>query len=222
MSERERLVDIIWLGRDPFIGFEVAAHPADVQGWNSSHEYLSESIETLRPKIVVEVGVWKGGSVITMASKARSLGMDCVIIAVDTWLGSFEHWLTAEGVADLRLRHGYPQLYHTFASNIIRSGLEGMVVPLPLDSINALHFLAQKRVMPDLIHIDAGHDYRSASADLEGWWPLLAPGGMLIGDDYYVDGEMWPDVRRAFDDFLGRNLHHDFKHGGGKCMFRKP
>jgi predicted O-methyltransferase YrrM len=42
---------------------------------------------TLRPSIV-EIGVWKGSSVITLASKMKELNLDGVVIAVDTWLGA--------------------------------------------------------------------------------------------------------------------------------------
>ena len=39
--------------------------------------------------------------------------------------------------------------------------------------------------------------------DLSVWWPLINPGGLMIGDDYNTDG-VWPDVKRGFDDFFGK------------------
>ena len=45
----------------------------------------------MRPRIVVEVGVFKGVSVMFMGRRIRELGLDCAIIAIDTWLGSAEH-----------------------------------------------------------------------------------------------------------------------------------
>jgi cephalosporin hydroxylase len=51
---------------------------------------------TLRPSIVVEIGVWKGSSVITLASKMKELNLDGVVIAVDTWLGAWDHWTNEE------------------------------------------------------------------------------------------------------------------------------
>jgi len=74
--------------------------------------------------------------------------------------------------------------------------------------------------MIDLIHLDAGHDYRSVTADLEAWWPLLRPGGILIGDDYNRDGAR-PEVRQAFDDFFGRRSL-GFVDTEAKCLIRKP
>ena len=121
----------------------------------------------------------------------------------------------------LRVRDGYPELYHTFVSNVIDAGLQDFVVPLPMDSINALHLIKSRNIVPDVIHIDAGHDYQSATSDLENWWPLLKSSGLLIGDDYYTDGIHWQDVRRAFDDFFLRNKCASFESRDGKCLVRK-
>jgi len=36
----------------------------------------------------------------------------------------------------------------------------------------------------DFIYIDANHEYKSVLRDMRMWWPKLAPGGMLAGDDF--------------------------------------
>lgn len=221
MTARAKMIEAFWFGRDPFLGFPLAEHPTDVQGWNSDHPYLGRAIREARPRIVVEIGVWKGASVMTMAAEAKRLGLDCAVIALDTWLGSSEHW-SAEGHEAMRMLHGYPRLFHTFMANVVESGLQDYVVPLPIDSLNGLQLFRQRRIRPDVIHIDAGHDYGSASADLANWWEILAAGGLLVGDDYFADGSLWPEVRQAFDDFFARTPHAGFVHEAGKCLVRKP
>ncbi len=67
---RELLLERLWNGREPFDGQEADA-AADFQGWASDHPYLRQAIVELRPAIVVEVGVWKGSSVITLAEEIR-------------------------------------------------------------------------------------------------------------------------------------------------------
>jgi hypothetical protein len=80
----------LWQGQDPF-GNPMQSHATDKQGWGGSeHPFLSSGIEQLKPGVVIEVGVWKGASVIFMAKKLRDFGLDAVVIAVDTWLGSVE------------------------------------------------------------------------------------------------------------------------------------
>jgi hypothetical protein len=149
----------------------------------------------------------------------RDLKIDGVVIAVDTWLGSSEHWLNSDWHASLRLEKGYPSLFKTFAANIVSEGLQDYVVPLPLDSINAGELLKQKQLSADVIHIDGGHDFDAVTADLKMWWPMLRRGGLLIGDDYHAYGDTWPDVRRGFHEFF--NVDY-IRNTGGKCIVMKP
>jgi hypothetical protein len=161
-----------------------------------------------------------------MAKHLKALGLDGAVIAIDTWLGSSEHYLNEKFHADLNFAHGYPRLYHTFAANILEQGVQDYVVPLPLDSLNAILVLKKKNIRPDILHIDAGHDFASVTGDLEAWWPMLAPGGVLIGDDYHGGikwpGLKWPEVRKAFDEFFARTPHAVFESGEGKCYVGKP
>jgi hypothetical protein len=78
-------------------------------------------------------------------------------------------------------------------------------------------------VVPEVIHIDAGHDYKAVHSDLEMWWPLLKPGGILVGDDYKPESEGgFVDVRRAFDDFFGPLGLVPIENTGAKCRIIKP
>jgi len=224
MTTRSRILDQLFFGRDPLEGFPTG-HPTDLQGWHSRHSYLTRAIEDVKPSIVVEVGVWKGASVVTMAQEIKRLGLDAVVIAIDTWLGSSEHYLWEKFIPDLDFEFGYPRLYRKFAANVINEGLQDQVVPLPLDSINGLQLLKARDIRPDVLHIDAGHDYLSVMADLKAWWPQLRPGGALIGDDYFkpfLGKGKWPEVRQAFDEFFAMTPHTLFEHGDGKCYIRKP
>lgn len=221
-SMRAQLIQRIYRGRDPFESFPAGPYALDLQGWHSEHPYLTEAIDQLRPSLVAEIGVWKGGSTLTMARRIRELGLDGVVIAIDTWLGAWNHWEEDEWFfSTLALDHGYPMLVRTFMTNVIKLGMTDQVVPLPLDSLNAARVLRDFGFRPQVIHIDGAHDYESVSADLRVWWELLTPGGILIGDDYFTEGH-WPEVRQAFDDFFGARGLTPFEFGGGKCRIRKP
>jgi predicted O-methyltransferase YrrM len=213
---RDDLIRTLWRGEDPLANAPRLAR--DAVGWPSSqHRYLTGAVSELRPRLVVEIGVWKGVSCIVMAHRAKQLGLDCAVIAVDTWLGTAEQFRRDPGCGEMTTLHGYPQVYFTFLSNLKHYDVADIVVPVPLDSTNAAVLIRQEGLSADLVHIDAGHDYMSVKNDLILWWPALAPGGILIGDDYYTDGN-WPGVRQAFDEFFRRPLEHE----GGKCRVRKP
>lgn len=222
MTQRDDVIGTLWHGRDPMRGFCRGLYAVDHQGWGSDHRYLARAIREVRPRLVVEIGVWKGLSLNTMAASAVELGLDCVLIGVDTWLGSSDHWMAKDLHGELRFVQGYPSLFQTFLANVFDRGHEHLIVPLPMDSMNAFALLSQRGMTPHVIHIDAGHDYRSVTNDLQAWWSLLAPGGILIGDDYHEEADIWPDVRRGFDDFFAGTPHAGFEHADGKCLVRKP
>ena len=152
MTARQRILEQLFFGRDPLKDFPHHRFATDLQGWHSQHPYLARAIDEIRPALVVEVGVWKGASVVTMAKEIQRLKLDAVVIAIDTWLGSSEHYLWEKFLPDLDFEFGYPRLYHQFAANICKEGLSDYVVPLPLDSINGFQLLKARgirRVGPD-------------------------------------------------------------------------
>ncbi len=182
-----------------YAGADALERAVDLQGWRgSTHPLLDAAIRALRPATIIEVGVWKGRSVIHMAKLAQSLGLRPRIYAVDTWLGSPEHWINDAYRDDLHLRHGYPSLYETFLKNVLAEGVETLVEPVPMPSETAAVVFKRKGVTADLIHIDGGHEYESVWRDLNQYFPLLAEGGVIVGDDY---DNGWKGVTRAFDRF---------------------
>jgi hypothetical protein len=188
-SRSEVLRQKLWRGTFPLEAFPRRLIMIDKQGWNSNHQYLSELIEHRRPNIVVEVGVWKGGSVITMARKMKEMALDAAVIAVDTWLGSFENWTQKEWFAELAFENGYPKLFHKFMANLIDEGVQDYVIPLPLDSLNACRVLGGLGIKVDAIHLDGCHDYGAVFSDLKNWWSILDEEGTILIDDYYQQGD---------------------------------
>lgn len=182
-------------GRDIWLDFEPDP-TAEVQGWNGQHYAFLQIEAEPRAKIIVDVGVWKGQSTITSATILRNSGRDGVVIAVDTFLGSPEHWGPEHGY--FGRSHGMPDLYRTFLSNVKAAGFDDYVIPMPQTSTTAAAILKAFGIRPDVVHIDAAHEYREVLIDLQDWWDVLAPGGFLLGDDYH---ESWPGVIRAADEF---------------------
>jgi len=58
----------------------------------------------------------------------------------------------------------------------------------------------------DWVYLDAAHTYEAVTADLAAIWPKLKPGGVLLGDDYYVrkDGSD-NGTKRAIDEFVAQH-----------------
>jgi hypothetical protein len=211
----------LWKGANPLAGFPIRLIAEDSQGWQSQHPFLSSTIEALRPRVVIEIGVWKGGSTLTMAHRLKDLGIDGAVIAVDTWLGAWDHWVQPHWREELCFVNGYPHLFEKFAANVIHHDVQEFVVPLPLDSVNARNVISAFGISADVIHIDGGHDYAAVMMDLIQWWSVLRSGGVFIGDDYNENGSAWPDVFRAVNDFLAQVPHTGFEFHSGKCRVIK-
>lgn len=197
---------------DPYAGLEV--RPADVRGWDSESPSITQVIEKARPALIIEVGSWLGASAIHMASCCKTLGLDTKIVCVDHWLGSLEMWLypdDPEHQADaLNLKHGYPTLYYTFLSNVVRAGHDDCIITFPTTSHIAAQWFARKDVQADAIYLDASHDDASVTADLHAYWPLVKEGGVLFGDDL-----PWPSVAAAVSKFakeINRPLEGNWRH----------
>src|SRR5207245_10513593 len=89
-----------WPNGGPFTGFPTRLFEADLQGWNSEHHFFFDTIASLRPQIIVKIGVWKGASCVSMARTVKMLDLDAAIVAIDTWLGSWEHWLQPQWLSE--------------------------------------------------------------------------------------------------------------------------
>ena len=169
------------------------------QGWTTSYypEAVKEYLMTLDPSpiVIVEVGTWLGASAIQAANIIRDLGRNDVVLCVDTWLGSPEHFL------GMVKKNGFPQVYNQFLQNVINHGHTERITPLPLPSLQAIDIL--KPLLScvggaNIIYIDAAHEYLPVYMDIATYWPLLKPGGRMLGDDFT---EHWPGVKQAVNKF---------------------
>jgi predicted O-methyltransferase YrrM len=186
-------------GHDIWEGFEPDWAEDEVQGWNGTHGSLAHFPAAGGQTVVIDIGVWKGQSTITMAQSMKRLGIDGAVIAVDTFLGSPEHW--ENDAALFQRHHGYPDLYWTFLSNVARAEVTDYVIPMPQTSTTAARILRGMGITAGIIHVDAAHEYREVLRDAEDYWKILQPGGVMIGDDY---SPSWPGVMRAAQDFSRR------------------
>jgi hypothetical protein len=185
-------------GTDIYAGF-VPTFPEDLQGWNSHHPVFIRAISELKPAVVIDVGVWKGASTLFLADALHRHGDGGVVIAVDTFLGSWEHGIVGSELYGLiPRRHGLSLQYEQFMTNVVRSNAQDRIIPFPQSSTAAATILRHAGVTAGLIHIDASHDYEDVLRDARAYWEILEPGGYLVGDDYHPT---WPGVVQAADEF---------------------
>lgn len=155
--------------------------------WESHTELLSGAMGP-KVKVILELGSWLGKSTRWIAKHSPN----ATVIAVDHWRGSAEHFEKPEWRAML------PTLYETFLKNCW--AFKDRMIPLRMDTISGMEMVNQCRVVPDLVIIDAGHDYESAHGDVSTALRLF-PGAAVCGDDFY-----WEGVNRAVTEHVSRGL----------------
>lgn len=195
----EDIVKLLYPQGNPWSDFKPDPSLCDPQGWNGRHPSLSSLNRQLDPQVIIDLGVWKGQSAITIAKNLVTEDISGTVIAIDTFLGSPEHWA---GVTLFeRLPGGRPDLLERFLNNVFYEKLCERVIPFPQTGPNAYRILRARDVKATLIHVDAAHEYSEVIQDLENFYQLLVPGGLLVGDDYH---ESWPGVVKAFGEFSAR------------------
>lgn len=159
------------------------------------------------PGAFVECGVWRGGSMLAVASTLVSLGVtDRELVLFDTF---DEHPPPTDVDVDLR---GVPARDHM--AEVERTGGYGYLPPdqvravvagsgYPLDRITAVAGMVEDTIpadAPDLIalcRLDTDW-YASTAHEMRHLYPRLSPGGILLVDDY----GHFAGARRAVDEYF--------------------
>jgi predicted O-methyltransferase YrrM len=216
------LVSKIHLGDNPYDGFPVEAwQPEDPHVWDSRHEWFHKMIDELRPRIIIEVGSFKGGSAIHMATRLKELGLDAAIVCVDTWLADKWLWLDPYWKPHLHFAHGRPDYYNVFMRNVIEAGLTEYIVPLPMPSQAAARMLFQLDVSAQMVYIDGSHERRDVYLDLQNYYDnLLDKGGVMLMDDVDFANPMFEGLICDLTQFVVER-HMTFSVLGRKAAIRK-
>jgi Methyltransferase domain len=191
---------------NPYQDFDHTQFNYNLQGWGSDHPIFKQIIDALQPKLIIEVGTWKGASAIHLASLLKEKEIDGAIICVDTWLGGIENLIMNDPQIKIEQfrKHGYPNLYYQFLANVIYQQMQDYIVPLPNTSTIAARFLGLNKIQADLVYIDGSHDEEDVYQDIVHYWQLLKPNGVMLGDDWNA-GQFWYGVICAVNRFVKEN-----------------
>jgi O-methyltransferase len=138
---------------------------------------LIEQAAKAGPGDILEVGVWRGGTGAILARKAKQLGHAGDVFLADTFSG-----VVKTGAQDFGYRDGD---HSDTSEELVRRLLGSMQLSAKL--LRGI-FPDQRPAEMDqrkfaFCHIDVD-TYESGSAIFEWVWPRLAPGGIVVFDDY--------------------------------------
>lgn len=146
---------------------------------------LYHLIRRHKPKIVVEIGVFGGRSLIPMALALReNSSPTSAIWGIDDWTreaptegslptADLEWWLRDELNLDA--------IKEEFIRAVSERGLWAYVRMVQSRSVAAAALFSDKSI--DLIHLDGNHSPEASTRDIQTWLPKVRPGGIVIVDD---------------------------------------
>ena len=167
----------------------------NIDGWFDFKEFYSEMVNKFSSgSHFVEIGAWLGKSTSYMAVEIINSGKNIKFDVVDTWEGSKN--FIDENVYKI---NGNP--YEIFIENL--KIVKNYINPIKGNSDKIFEIYKDKTL--DFVFIDAGHDYNSVINDIKNWYPKVKINGVIAGHDYYV----YPDVKKAVDEYFGNNIRID-------------
>jgi len=167
----------------------------DVEGWCDFRDLYAAIARKLQDgDVFVEVGSWKGQSIIYLAQRLQDQEKSVKLYAVDTFKGD----------ADT----GILEVIKEFDHNVQAAGCSYNVITVAIPSVMAATGFDDLSLAG--VFIDAAHDYDSVLADLKAWAPKVKEGGIIAGHDIDAEG-----VQRALAE-MGWEYHVV-----GRCWVKK-
>jgi predicted O-methyltransferase YrrM len=156
---------------------------------------LASIIVAQRPKIIVEIGVWHGDSLIPQLMALRHVGAG-LAIAIDPWSAhaSIEGETVPTNLEWWGRQGAHDQALATFEAHLLTHGLRSLceIIRLRSDDVDLAQFC---RRPIGLLHIDGNHTAQ-AVRDVERFASLIELGGTLVFDDLGWSGD---HVKRAYN-----------------------
>ncbi len=135
--------------------------------------------------VVVEIGVYKGRSICSVAPECKRRGIS--LFGVDPY-----GFTTGGGEMD------GDEMFKLVEENLKAFDVLDIVAILRQPSVIAAKGFPDQSI--DLVMIDGPHDYDNVLLDIQAWLPKIKPGGMIAGHDYCGK---WPGVARAIHETFG-------------------
>lgn len=158
--------------------------PEPALGWLSdkTREILLKHVPA-DARLIVELGSWLGLSARFLLDHAPH----ATLVAVDRWTPLDRHREMPD------IQHVLPRLYETFLRN--NWDYRDRLVPVRSDTLDGLRELANRKIEPNVIYVDADHSYEAVRAELQ-FIQKHFPRTIVVGDDFNWDG-----VGRAVREF---------------------
>lgn len=153
-------------------------------------------VSILKPKSIVELGVYNGFSFLNFCRAVKELDLKTTCHGIDSWEGD-QH-------AEYETIEGYG-MFEGILRKIERGDFKNFASLSKMFFDEALKITENKSV--DLLHIDGCHTYEAVLHDFESWLPKMSNKGVIIFHDTRVFGnefgvyELWDEIKYDYPNF---------------------
>jgi len=174
--------------------------------WSGHKFFIYDFVRNLKPKIIVELGTYKGTSIFSMTQAVKDNSLDTKLYAIDTWKGD---------------KHGgfYDNSIFEQVKKIKNKYYSKQNLTLLRKTFNEAK-LQFKNQSIDLLHIDGLHTYETVKNDFDNWIDKVKEDGIIIFHDIsekkadFGVYKFWDEIKTKYPSF-----EFDHSHGLG-IIFR--
>jgi cephalosporin hydroxylase len=166
----------------------------DIQGWYDWHKLTQRLVlsSIQQGSVYIEVGVWKGKSLIAFGEECKRFGKRVKIYGIDLFGGKQD-----DNLMDKIVEADGGSFFGQTQKNLLDCQIEAKLIRG--DSVKTAEQFENNTA--DIIVIDALHTYEAVKKDTLAWMPKLKSGGHMLWHDCDRD-----EVRRAVRDSWGPNF----------------
>lgn len=164
-------------------------HLSDIKSWHGHVFFACDLIFNVKPSVIVELGVHKGDSLLTMSQICSDFLFDTELYGVDHWEGDPQSGFYQSNVYEDILKTSKKYFNNL---NLIRGNFNEVVNRFSDESI-------------DILHIDGFHSYKEVKNDFDTWFPKVKKTGVIMlhdicskSEDFGVN-ELWKDLKKRFN-----------------------
>ncbi len=178
---------MIWSYYNPVFDYE-AVFSDDHLPWSGHKIFGYDLIRNSDPKLVVELGTFKGTSLFTFAQALKDKNdVICKIVGIDSWEGDLN---TGKYEGD-KMYDFVKEIARNYYANVnislIRGYFDDQISQFENNSI-------------DILHIDGLHTYEAVKNDYTKWLPKMKKNGIILFHDITVVREnfgvkqLWTEI----------------------------
>lgn len=166
--------------------------------WLGHSPFALWLMESLRPKVVVELGTHTGNSFATFCQGAKFLDYQPRCYAVDTWEGDPHAGAYSQEVYP-EVKQFFSEAYGSF-SHLLRKTFKEALGDFEDASI-------------DLLNIDGYHTYEATKEDFNSWLPKMSENGIVLIHDtneFIADfgaWKFWDEIKEKYPSFSFLHSH---------------